>query len=165
MFFVTKEMAISQLKFGFFLAFKRSIWPFSCLLLALAFYWNFHLATLYSTARFKANTFWFYIKLNNICQEHWVTLSVMLHTISLPSDVTLHYFVRLQLINIATKQWRSQPKFWGAKLTLGEQKSFRLGCHFSSTTWLDMLKIWGAWPLGRSPWLGLCAQIKHFIFK
>jgi len=35
MFFCDKGMAIPQIKFGFFLAFKQSVWPFSGLFLAL----------------------------------------------------------------------------------------------------------------------------------
>jgi len=43
-------MSIPQIKFGFFLAFKQSVYPFSGLFLhCLAFHWNFHLATLSHT--------------------------------------------------------------------------------------------------------------------
>jgi len=38
-------MVIPQTKFGFFLAFKQSVWPLSSLFLYyLTFCWNFHLA-------------------------------------------------------------------------------------------------------------------------
>jgi len=87
-------MTIPQIKFGFFLAFKQSVWPF------LAFCWNFHLATLSSNLQTCANTLTGLSGFKNVIFRHRDVIQKVLVKLSNFTFAEVH-FTRQNLMLIS----------------------------------------------------------------